>query len=469
MTRHKTIWFNDENEAVTRFHFDPAVINEDNTTGRWVPTSNLANVNTKRLHREMRDDPMWEYPHMQDIAQTNCWWDYNWKCQPNHHIGGRVILSGIPSQRARLYQVGIPGEAVRLSDSVVTKLLQDDITGNPFVPYKELGSGAVDLYAQLSSTPLHTHWTPDVDPLDTDFSIWFTLRDIYEFPKLAKGLFKGVRRIKSMMNDINRLRILIGRRTLRDIASSHLAVQYGWLPTINGMRDLANIILTWYYGERKHGSKFGRLRTYHGPKRVVAQAKPVVGRRLRFVTAGAGYSHADAAIRVGPLESRLTVKYYFICPELANWTMALKYAVDRLGILDPTAIWDNIPFSFVVDWFIDISRLFHSKKPRLFPVTLVIADWCESISRESQVDIHLDYVGAVSLLDQEHQRNEQLVACRVFERARKRQFPLPIGTDTRSLAGTGLTIRRVINGSAIVVGRTVKVRSGDGGNYRDRI
>lgn len=458
----KTIWFSDDNELVTRMHWNPAISTPAAPHGLWESTSVIGQYSQKRLHTSIVGYPKWAKPHMQDMYQTNASWDYASLTQDGYTMGPQ------PAMNVRMYNVGIPGEAVAMSDSVVTNQLTYDATGKPFAPWAASSEGAAALFAQLEREPIRTSWEPEIDPLDTDFSIWFTIRDIKDFPKLFKGLLKGVRRMSSMLQQMGNLRSILTRRTLKEIASSHLAVQYGWLPTIAGLQEFGNLVMEWYMSELLRHSRFGKTRTYHGPEKVVKFGN-VESHKLRFLTAGAGYSYANARVISGPLVSRQTVKYYFVCPELTNLTGKLKLICDRLGLLEPSALWDVIPFSFVVDWFYDVSKLLHSKKPRMLPVTPVIADWGESLSREIQVEINLNYTGSIVLWTPEIVRsNERLCTCWVYQRARRRQFPVPLSTIEKSLIGRGVTLRRAINGSAIVVGRSVRTRNANGGDYRNR-
>jgi hypothetical protein len=77
-----------------------------------------------------------------------------------------------------------------------------------------------------------------------------------------------------------------------------------------------------------------------------------------------------------------TLKYRLLCPELTGWLNRLKQFVDLFGVLDPAAVWDVIPWSFVVDWFLPVGRWLHDNRPRLFPAEFEVLDYCESFRIE---------------------------------------------------------------------------------------
>jgi hypothetical protein len=71
--------------------------------------------------------------------------------------------------------------------------------------------------------------------------------------------------------------------------------------------------------------------------------------------------------------------YRLICPELKSWLSRVKQFIDLFGVINPTALWDLIPFSFVVDWFFGFGKWLQRNRPRLFKGSVVVYDYCESI------------------------------------------------------------------------------------------
>lgn len=400
---------------------------------------------------------------MQDLIQTIVYWDHQFGTTQGIGMGQN------PGLNRRLYNIGFPGECIALSDAYVIEGLRDNFTGQPWKPYQVFGTlGTSALYDSLE-TPYRVTIKELMNPLESEFSIWYLIRDLYELPKLMRSLIGGMGRLRSIFGSSPALAAVRDKQTWKAISSLHLANQYGILPTLEDLREFADLVLKWYNMWIKETQKVGDLRTYHGPLQAWKKNRSSFSVPLRFDTFGASHGTGNASVTLGNIMSSLTVKYYFICPELTNLMSALKLVVDQLGIFDPAALWDLVPFSFVIDWFLDVSKLLHSRRPRLFPVTLVIADWAEGLICESHVDVDIDYLGTTDFtVFESNIVGERLFSCKVLQRVRRRQFPHPLQIDTTNMLGHGLTIRRIINGLAIIVGKSVRGGSNKGTRYRKR-
>jgi hypothetical protein len=86
-----------------------------------------------------------------------------------------------------------------------------------------------------------------------------------------------------------------------------------------------------------------------------------------------------------------TMRYSYTLPQAGSALETVYYYMDLLGIrLDPSIIWNAIPFSFVVDWVVDVGGFLGSFARDNFPIEVRIHDFCHSIkwSRETYVDAH---------------------------------------------------------------------------------
>lgn len=388
---------------------------------------------------------------MQDYAATALEWYHQFVS----HDGTR--MSNNPNLNFRLYNIGIPGEVFGADDAFVIGNLLWDSSGQPWNPTQIMPAdrSALALYDRLRE-PIRYAIKEITDPLESEFSLWYLIVDLIETHKLLGGLIKNANRIKSIMRSSKSYLAIFNKYSMREFSSSHLAVQYGMLPTIADIRDFADTVLKWYRTWITKTHKLGTLRTFKGRAIVLEEAKPDTVDRLRFPVSTVNNVYVNCIVSRGPVISHQTVKYYFICPELTDGMAALKAAVDQLGIFDPAALWDAIPFSFAIDWFLDVSKLLHSMKPHLFPITLVISDWGESLHTQSHAKLIMTYLGCTIEAYPETQGDDILCEVTVRQIARRRQFPYPLQIDPASLVGNGLTIRRIINGLAIIVGKSVR-------------
>jgi hypothetical protein len=433
-------------------HFDPG-------TNSWIELADtLPLEHSNILQFELFDEPAFSRPHMQDMIRTSVTGDWANITQDGD------ATSALPHLTGRYYEIPPGGDAVVISDDIVFSTLLDDATGLPWSPFGDLdNASSTAMYARLA-TPVYPEIPKLVDPLDSEFSIWYLIRDIAEAPKLVKGIFRSIRRIKSLIGSDPAFSRYVNRHTMKELASLHLAKVYGILPTIADLRDFTELTLKWYKSWRERSFPIGTLRTYKNRRVLPHSAGVPFSRRLRFLAFGASYHFADVQGQTNEFVLNQTMKYYFVAPELTERMNLLAGLVDASGVLDPAALWDAVPFSFVIDWFIDVSKFLHGIKPRALEPTMVVADWAESLTRETFMSVTLDYVGAGLGKSVSHRR-ERLVSLKVRQTARRRQFPIHLKINPVNLLGKGLSVKRILNGSCIVIGTLVQPRSRPG-NYR---
>jgi hypothetical protein len=224
----------------------------------------------------------------------------------------------------------------------------------------------------LADDSLDTIITIDRDPFDSDFSIWFLLVDIIGIPKLITSIFS---------REIIRRNELFSRKTAAQLANDDLAVKFGFLATYRDLVDFVGICNRFRRGFDEY-VKADKVYRWHAPPfQEDCSAKiPIVPNAFRSCST-LGNGNVIVERRTTPISCRFTrtMAYRFTCPELKSWLSRFKQLIDLFGVLDPAALWDVIPFSFVVDWFLDIGRWLHKHKPRLFSGAVLVKDYCESM------------------------------------------------------------------------------------------
>jgi len=220
--------------------------------------------------------------------------------------------------------------------------------------------------------------TIDRDAIRSDFSILYFLVDI-------KDLFFGFR------HWIPQLRKLRGSwsasrkgMTAKAIVDGHLQYQFGLVAT---WHDIVQTI-----------QAFQRLvAAAEDLKRISSvlhkyRVKPVTLQKSKTQT-----THTTTTIGglVYPVRRRIVVStprlwhgtcyYTFQCEPLQGLLKRIKYFVDLFGVFDAAAAWDVIPWSFVVDWFVDVGGWLHDHSPKLYPVDVSVKDYCESL--KTTVDV----------------------------------------------------------------------------------
>jgi len=301
----------------------------------------------------------------------------------------------------------------------------------------------------LMDRPLHGIVEITKNPFDSEFSIWYLLVDLIELPKLAAGFIQQFEKLRSIKHRLPK------ESTLKDVSNSYLAVQFGLLPTIDDIRQFCQLFTRWglLYSKLQVGfnkgyiARSGKIPKFDGYQRRES---------LLFRLNGSSVN-LNVDIRCSDASVYHTSKYYFVCPELSGALARIKQLTDLLGILDPAAIWDAIPFSFLIDWVIPVGQWVHSNlKPELFPATVMISDWGESLGRR------LDYtVSATYLEPRLDEAVSDLVTRRVAvgtvtQYARRNYFPRVlkvVRSNELLLKKTIVTVKRILIGSALIAQR----------------
>jgi len=241
---------------------------------------------------------------------------------------------------------------------------------NPFVDPKKLellfGS------AQIPKPVFDV--TQKKDPFETDFSLWYLLVDLVDLRKLVSSVFTR--------NAILRVR---SQSTAKQLANNHLMVQFGIIPTVADIQDFVSQLKYW---EKKYTDAQEKLNNdfrWHFTKNAgldIVKLLPEVEDQTYTVRLPLTQQDVTITVTSSVVRARwhASALCHWQCPEFRSWLDRVRAFVDQFGLLDPAAIWDVIPWSFVVDWFYGVGNWLHSYRPRLLPATLNVKDYCESIS-----------------------------------------------------------------------------------------
>jgi hypothetical protein len=236
------------------------------------------------------------------------------------------------------------------------------------------------------------------DPFDSGFSIWYLVVDIKDLVEIYKKIFKpnDLSKRYRRSDRLSRLRQAITGHedmTASQLHNANLFVQFGLLPTVSDFEDFFRILNTWkkHYDDAKE--LFRKKHLYHLPVIDAPQLNLFSRTHTGIVGHALGTDFpltAEVQTSVGARFHR-TLQYQYTAPEFIGWMSRIAQFIDSFGILDPAAIWDVVPFSFVVDWFINIGPWLHNNRPRLFGADTKILDYCESVKRVDTVTWRMDW------------------------------------------------------------------------------
>jgi len=203
--------------------------------------------------------------------------------------------------------------------------------------------------------------TKAYDPFNEVPSLWFLIVDLLLLPALAKSAFTGV---NAMFKCIASGPPGASAKVLSDL---FLLERFGIEATTRDIFDIIKTIQGWptLVAKMKESSS-GFIYSRKFPPYV----KRMPERKILLPL----YGHVYTVIIRETYETVSQFRYQNIGPELTNLYSRIALFMDAFGIIDPNVIWDQIPFSFVVDWFLGIGNWLSDNKPRAYPTTFNIVD-----------------------------------------------------------------------------------------------
>jgi hypothetical protein len=86
------------------------------------------------------------------------------------------------------------------------------------------------------------------------------------------------------------------------------------------------------------------------------------------------------------------MRYSYTLPRLDSVLENVYAYLDVLGVrLDPSIVWNAIPFSFVVDWVVDVSTFLGTFARDNYPIETRVTDFCHSYAHRSDVVVECKY------------------------------------------------------------------------------
>jgi hypothetical protein len=82
-----------------------------------------------------------------------------------------------------------------------------------------------------------------------------------------------------------------------------------------------------------------------------------------------------------------TMRYIYTVPSMGETEERIATLLDNLGVrLDPSIVWNAIPYTFLVDWVVDVSGFLQSFARDNFPIQTTVTDFCHSLAYHSECE-----------------------------------------------------------------------------------
>lgn len=174
-------------------------------------------------------------------------------------------------------------------------------------------------------------------------------------------------------------------KLIKALNGQFLNYNFGWKPFIKDCQALQKCIKEYKDAleEFKAGQK--KIQMRHFKMKVVRPKRTVVFAQSSWT--GNGSYKSEYTVEPYEIILRAHMQYGYTCLEIDNKIKEVQNVLDYFGVVfNPAIIWNMIPFSFVVDWVVNMGQFLDQLKIDTAPVILDIRDFCMSQSVKTYVD-----------------------------------------------------------------------------------
>lgn len=247
-----------------------------------------------------------------------------------------------------------------------------------------------------------------IPKLDTGFSM---PRFLFELIEL-KFLWKDILKIRAFLNGTlaDEIRHLPSdyadrvaeavRRPLKEISDDFLSVMFGWLPMLRDVQTIFEKLMNARDDVSNFLDNAGKRMTLHTQKALHPETFQEPGwfeeENFLSLSSEGGFSNPWAFARdffteitfstvttrkLEGLTHHATMEFeYRIDSEVGPFLQRLFAELDYWGInLSVSDVWAVIPFSFIIDWVLNVSQMLQRFDKTNLPVDVVIYDYCRSL------------------------------------------------------------------------------------------
>lgn len=195
-------------------------------------------------------------------------------------------------------------------------------------------------------------------------------------------------------------RRLSRRSTLRDLSTGHLASQFGWVPFFSDIQSLVTLMRKFDSVYRDYIRRANTIQSrYYGTwVPGTAQPKTLLTSGVQGPQGGwAGNITSEVAYYIEAAETQgvryhACMRYRYPMPgELATAGGRNRALLDSLGLgFNPSHIWNMVPWTFAIDWLVNVSDYLDRMKQDNVRFQTEILDFCHSAKMQRAVTLSLN-------------------------------------------------------------------------------
>jgi hypothetical protein len=218
------------------------------------------------------------------------------------------------------------------------------------------------------------HFRRTRSPTDFGFNLITFLREARELKGLMRHILEYKKTLKKVISFCRKSGMTM-RQFVRRVAEEHLTWAFGILPLISDLESVMDILKR--HEETIKNIVGGHHSTYrYGKSNLKSRIKiPAdIGNIGKFRDVGQDWLVTYEWLTEPNWKGYYTY-YVRAAPIVKKPYGGFLVLLQELGVQpDPKILWDAIPFSFILDWVLDLGQTLHSNRLDWVPITMNITD-----------------------------------------------------------------------------------------------
>lgn len=165
----------------------------------------------------------------------------------------------------------------------------------------------------------------------------------------------------------------------QNVANQHLNYSFGWKPFIKDVVEMYDLV-------DSYKRRLELYKKYQNTPLKRHFSKRIVDTTTSYRLDRDANRYVIATVKVKATYTA-TLRYRYTLEGLGGYAENFKALMDTLGIkLSPSILWNAIPFSFVVDWFVNVGDTLQQFDQDFINSQVIIDDFCHSLKVTQEIE-----------------------------------------------------------------------------------
>jgi hypothetical protein len=224
--------------------------------------------------------------------------------------------------------------------------------------------------------------------LNSAFSLLNFIYELKDLKPLWKEYFKNKGAFKKCFSILKNSRHMKLRQLWKELATVHLEWSFGIKPFISDLQSIYKTLKSLKKNCKEITDHAGLVENRHYSSQIPFPGSselngtisrfPIMENTSDVDLSGISVSYVITLSQIDKGE-HATCRYSYSVPYLSEFESTVGKYLDAFGVsFDAAIIWNAIPFSFVVDWFINVGEWLHSRRHDMYQCIVTLWDFCVS-------------------------------------------------------------------------------------------